>query len=257
MSILSIYCSGFNLENGLFDWQESLDRFYAFGDELCIGTTNDCKDKTIELLQNYISDKPRAKLVITDFLCNGRLSDGQIKNAALQATTLPAKVMLDLDEVPVLSQKQLWIDYYNQMVAAGAECLMIPSINLCGDIYHYKDIAHKFYLHMAGLNRGVVNYAKKENEIVDIKLSDGTEILNKDGNLPKIVTLSNDINMLKQYNVPYVFHKWGIDLNKRIGQNKFRKPIWEEMAGRQVDDVILDKKDIENIEVFEHGLLME
>lgn len=257
MSILSIYVSAFNLENGLFDWKDALDRFYEFGDELVIGTTSDSKDNTINLLNYYIKDKSRAKLIITDFSLNSPTFDGDIKNAALQATTLPAKILLDLDEFPLLCQKEIWISFYHFMISQGAECMALPSINLCGDMYHYKDIAYKFYLHRDGLHRGVVKHAKKQDGSINISISDTTEPLNSDDELPKIITVENNINYLKTGRVPFVFHKWAVDLDKRIGQNKFWSPVWANRAKKEVNDIILDKKQLEKIEVFEHNLPLE
>lgn len=258
MSILSIYVSAFNLENGLFDWKESLDKMYAFADELVIATTTDSKDNTIQLLEDYTYNRPKCILVITDISLQDPLFDGKIKNAALQSTTLPAKILLDLDEFPLLSQKKLWINYFKWMISENIDCIAIPSVNLCQDIYHYKDIGHKFYLHRAGLHRGVVKYARKEDGSIDIKLSDTTEILNENNELPRIISLWNDIESLKTGSLPMVFHKWAIgDLNNRINQNKFWLPIWESRAKQKVDDIILNKQDIEKIEVFPHGLPLE
>jgi len=135
--------------------------------------------------------------------------------------------------------------------------MMIASINLCKDKYHYKDIGFKFYLHRGGLKRGVWNQAKNTDGSIDIKKSDSTEILLENGELPKVYPLSNDINMLKEYKIPYVFHHWGDNPNKRIEQNKFWKPVWENRAKREVNDIILDKSQIAKIEVFEHNLPLE
>lgn len=258
MSFISVYTSSFNLENGLFDWRDSLDRMHNFCDELVIGTTTDSSDRTIELLDNYVKTHKKAKLVITNYLLSSPTFDGDIKNAALQSTLFPVKILLDLDEIaPNPNQRDLWINNYNFMIANGADCLAIPSINLCKSLQTYKDIGYKFYIHRAGLYRGVVDYAKKDDGSIDISKSDTTEVILSNGKLPRMICVSRDINDLQSGKIPYIFHKWAVDLDNRINQNKFWKPVWVNRAKREVDDIILNKSDIEKIEVFEHKLPLE
>jgi hypothetical protein len=58
--------------------------------------------------------------------------------------------------------------------ASWFKTLMLPSINLCGSELTYKDIGSKWYIHHnnIGLQRGIVNFAKKENGKIDITKSD-------------------------------------------------------------------------------------
>ena len=252
--MFSIFVSAFNIESGLFDWRESLDKFSLFSEELVIGTTAFSNDNTVELLKEYTTTKDNVKVIITEFSLESPTFDGDIKNAALQETTQPAKILLDLDEFIPLSQKPLWIKYFEILQKSNSDGFLIPSINLCRDMYHYKDIGYKFYLHKSGLRRGVWKYAMNRDESIDISKSDTTEPITSLGDLGKFDMLPNDINILKTGEIPYVFHKWGVDFDKRIEQNKFWKPVWQSRAKREVNDIILDRKQIEKIEVFEHNL---
>lgn len=253
----SIYCSAFLLERNLFDWKNTLDKFSEFATELVIGTTNDSNDNTINLLKDYVYSKENVKLVETDYRLDSATFDGEIKNAALQETTQPGKILLDLDEFIPLSQRNLWIKYFKLLQESNYDGILIPSVNLCGSLNTYKDIGYKFYLHKAGLKRGVWKYAQNRDGSIDISRSDTTEILTLTNDLAKCNMLPNNIETLRTGEIPYVFHKWAVDLDKRIEQNRFWKPVWSNRAKKEVNNIILDKIEIEKIEVFEHNLPLE
>lgn len=252
--MFSIYTSCYNLESGLFDWERTLTQFSDWAEEVVIGTTSYSIDNTVNILKSYCSDKSKTRLVVTDFPLNSPTFDGDIKNAALQQTTQPAKILLDLDETVPLSQKHLWVKYWNLLENSNYECLLIPSVNLCGSMETYKDIAYKFYLHKGGLKRGVWKHARKANGAIDITKSDSTEILTDSNDLAKCCSLPNDIETLRKGETPYVLHKWAVNFDTRIGQNQFWRPIWRCRAQEEVNDIILDKSALEKIPVFEHKL---
>lgn len=260
--MISLYVSAFNLESGPFsqDWEESLNKMYDFSEELVIGTTSDSQDNTINLLNEYVKNRPKSKLVITDFKLNSPDFDGNIKNAALQSTTEPIKVLLDLDEEIPLSTKEVW-EWHGKFLLSeeskNVDGLLIASINLCKSMKTFKDIGYKFYMHKAGLKRGIINQAKNQDGSIDITKSDTTEPLDINGNLGRFMALPNQIHQLKSGRFPYVFHKWAVSPEKRIEQNKYWKPVWENRAQREVNDIIMNKEKIEKMEVFEHKLPLE
>lgn len=254
--MFSIYSSLYNINNLWIDWQESINRFCSFADEVVISTSNNPDD--YKPLEAYISNYPsKLKIIRTDISFDDPLFDGKFKNAALKACTKPFCILLDGDESIPLSTKKRWINYANLIKDnSSVDGLLIPSINLCKDEYHYKDINFKFYLHKnnIGIERGVVNYAKLDDGKINIKLSDTTEPCIK-GNLANFVKLSNNIYDIKNQGLPYVFHYWAVDFNKRIKANKFWSPVWDNRAGHEIKDIILNREDLEKIEVFEHNLL--
>ncbi len=255
---IEIYGSAFSLISNSFDYKSALNNFCNFADRVTVAV-NTSNDGTFEALSQYKTDNKieHLNLVQCDYSYDSIDFDGQIKNFALQNTFYRGLVLLDLDEFIPLSQKPLWIQYAEQLYDSDFEALMIPSINLCGSFNTYKDIGHKFYLHKRGLRRGIVNYAKLPNGKIDINLSDSTELVNNSNNLPKIATFPNDLESLKTGNIPYVFHQWAVNYDQRVRQNEFWKPVWENRAGRKVDNIILSKSDLEKISVFQHGLKME
>lgn len=254
--MLSIYTSLYNVENGLYNWQVALSNFKDFADEVVVATTTDCKDNTVEILKDYCH-KNRIKIVTTDIPFSDYAFDGKLKDAALQETTQPGKILLDSDETIPKSQKPIWTELTKQLCQSEYEAIMIASIDLCKSINHYKSINYKFYLHKEGIKRGIVNYARLPNGKIDHTKSDTTDPIHEDGTLAAIIRLPNDIESLRKGNLPYVFHDWGIDLSKRIEKNKWWLPTWGNRAGKEVKDIVLNEEDFGDIKVFEHNLPLE
>lgn len=253
--MFSIYTSAYNLENGLFPyWKDALIRFRNFADQVCVSTTTDCKDNTVSMLTDFCNDND-IKLVITDVKFSDFKFDGLLKNAALQETVQPGKILLDLDEIIPLSTKPNWIKSFEELCNQNEyAAFLIPSINLCKTQYEYKDIGYKFYLHTAGFYRGVVNFAKQPDGKIDIRKSDTTELIDSYGNLVRSMAYPNDLDSIRNRNIPYVFHFWGTNINNRIKQNEFWKPHWENRAGKEVNDIVLNAKGIEDIVTKRHYL---
>jgi hypothetical protein len=253
--MFSIYTSLYNLDNEFIDWKSALDNFSAFADEIVISTL----PQDYNFLYDFVHSKPIKNNftieVCDDISLDDLAFDGKLKNAALKKCTQPFCILLDGDEEIPLYNKLLWEQYANFIENSNADGIMIPSINLCKDKYHYKDIGWKFYLHKnnIGIERGIVNYAKLDNGKINIQLSDTTEpIIN--GELGKFIKLSNNINDIKNGVIPFVFHHWGDNFEKRLKQNQFWLPVWENRAGKEVKNIILLKESLEKIEIFPHGL---
>lgn len=247
--MISIYTSLYNTKAGIFDWRPALLRFREFADELVVATTKNNDDSYKEL--QPFCDQHDIKLVITEKSLNDYDFDGYLKNAALQQCSQDFCILLDVDEIIPHSTKRLWLTYCNFLRNSNFDVFAIPSVNLCGSEEEYRDINYKFYLHKnhIGLERGIVNFAKKDNRKINVKLSDTTEIL-KDGNLPKIAYLPKELNQLQTGEIPYVLHYWGVNKEQRIKQNEYWAPVWSNRAGEEIDTKI----DFSSIKVYKHGL---
>lgn len=255
MSNFSIYCAGYNLIKNSFDIDESLRNFCSFADEVVLATTVFTEDESIELLKSKLKEYPNLRLVITDFSFDNYAFDGLIKNAALQETSKKFKICLDLDERIPLYQKDLWEECSKVLDEKGVDSFLIPSINLCGDVKHYKDIGYKWYLHKSGLKRGIVSFAKLDNGKIDIKRSDTCELLLPNDELvSNILRFPNSIEQLYSNRIPFIFHLWGVNIKQRIIQNKFWKPVWENRSGAPIDNVLENELDIASIPIYNHQL---
>ena len=251
---IEIYTSAYNLSNIGLDWTSALYYFCKFADRVTIAFNG--VDGLREVKDWQYSWAPaKLKIVETNFSYDDPYFDGKIKDAALQATTEDLLVLLDLDErIPVKMRKRWdWMGEWLLLNPNFDGCL-IASVNLCGSIYTAKDVGRKWYLHKRGLKRGVPEFAKIPGGKIDITKSDTTELLKMDNTLANCAGISNDIEELRMGKTPYVFHLWAVDAEQRIRQNRFWKPTWENRAGKEVNDIILDVDEIKRIPVFEHEL---
>ncbi len=257
--MLSIYCSAFNLENGLFDWQDTLLSFNLFADEVVVATTTACKDRTIEMLKTFAHGHS-IKLVITDIPFSDLAFDGKLKNAALQACTEEFCCLFDLDERPI--NKKNWIDLAVKLKFSSHNALLVPVIDLYHDENHFRSLGTKWYIHKntKDLQRGVANFAKLDNGKILHTRSDTCELILPDGNLASTYyiidpKLSNEsqLKIIKDFNIPYVFHYGWLDKKKRIKQQEFWRPVWNNRAGFEID-AINTMEELDNIPYWPHNL---
>jgi hypothetical protein len=262
--MLSIYSACYNVIENSFDYSFFIRNWYRFlnGEGEIVLAVNGSRDDTLKTLYDFVGllkytepSNTSIRIIETDYSYDSPFFDGQIKNTALQACANEYAILLDLDEAVVPSQLTLWKEFAQKLKVCRFDGFMIPSVNLCGDILHYKDVGYKFYLHkVEGLHRGVWKRALKSDGSIDIKMSDTTEVCREDGELARFYPLPNSIEALRIGGVPYVFHFWGVNPVQRIKQNKWWKPHWENRAGEAVDDIILSEDEIKKIPVFEHQL---
>lgn len=248
----SSYTSAFNLIKMGFDWQSSLLNYSQFMDEVVIAI-NTSSDNTFEILNKFIQDKNLTNIVLyqSSFDYEDPAFDGKIKDFALQRTSGDIKISCDIDERFPIYQKNLWEKVARYLLSDNkVAAFLIPSINLCGNIYHYKDIGYKWYMHKNGFYRGVVNFAKKIDGKIDTDKSDTCELIDSNGNLVPTLKFSNNIEDLQSGSIPYVFHYWAVDKKQREKQNEFWQPVWSNRAGKEINT----KTDFSKIEIKKHGL---
>lgn len=254
--MFSIYTSAFNLESSGLDWKEAIDNFTEFADEVCIAVQD---EKSYELVKDYTKKFKGVKSGLTS-LNNGislddPLFDGKLKNCALALCNEEFSISLDLDERILKEDRWKWEEYAHLIKHSECKAILIPSINLCGSKQTYKDINFKWYLHKTiGCHRGVVNFAKQENGTIDIEKSDTCELIDDNGNLVPFYHTYTDLEIIKNYNIPFIYHLWAVDLDQRVRQNEIWKPVWENRAGRKVNNIILSREELGQIEVYNHNL---
>ena len=262
-NMISIYTSAFNVIKGNFSYAEAIANFCSFADEVVVAV-NTSEDNTLQIFQNLALLYKNLFIVQTNFSYTDPGLDGKIKNAALQACAHDVCLQLDLDERVLLSQKKLWYNISNDLLAAQSHAIMVPVIDLFRDEKYIKSIGSKWYLHKrAGAYRGVVNFARLANGHHDTTKSDSCELTDGWGNLlPSIYLLNpqSDIQTkllsIKQYDLPYVVHYGYLDLDRRIQLNKdFWSNHWSVEAGKQID-IPLDVNFFKDIPIIEHKLAL-
>jgi len=251
--MFSIYSSAFNLVKNNFAYKEAIDNFCNIAEEVVIAI-NKSEDSTLEQVKSL--SYSNLNIIETDISYSDPLLDGKVKNAALQATTKEFKIGLDMDEYIPLNQKSIWENLAYQLRFDNVDCYMIPSLNLYKDRNHYFSITNKWYLHKSNLYRGAVNFARRSNGTVDTSRSDTCELIDTNGNLVKSKYLPNDINLLRQKNVPFVVHLGYLNFQDRLLRNKnFWKNHWQiESGGEKPNHKVHESIQEFNEPYFEHLL---
>jgi hypothetical protein len=224
--MISIYSSAFNLVKNNFNIRFHIDNFCAFADEVVIAV-NSSTDETLAVMTDLAKVYSHLKILSTDFSYTDPVLDGKIKNHALQATSMPCKLGLDMDEYIPLQQKQLWHHLAQTLGTSAHQCYMIPSVNLYKDRDHFFSITPKWYLHKTGLFRGPVNYAYKEDGYIDTSKSDTCELIDAQGNLVFSAMTPSTIGELRSGLYPFVVHTGYMSLDNRLIRNlSFWKHHW-------------------------------
>ena len=241
--MFSIYTSIYNLSLGFIDYKAAVDNFSSFADEVCISTSSKCTDNTIKLLKDYIKDNNKVKLIITDLDLNTFDFDGKIKDAALKACTQKYCILLDGDERLRLKDKDSWIKFANLLGESNTfDAFMIPVIDLYNSEHEYKSISRKWYLHKnsENIHRGIVNFAKRDNNTIYHGKSDTCELLTENGDLVKTASIEQTLTVeeIIDGDLPKVFHLGWLDKENRLKSNKFWQSIWNLRAGFEVTDKI-------------------
>lgn len=238
--MFSIYTSAFNLIKNKFDYESALENFCAFAEEVVVAV-NISEDNTFEVLSELKSKYPNLNVIRTSFPYDNVLWDGNIKNAALQATTQEFKINLDMDERVPLRHKDKWVNMAYSLRFSEFDAFLIPSLNAWGSFHTIKDsleenFKFKWYLHKGGLFRGVVNFAKLPGGKIDITKSDSCELIDSEGNLAKSGRLSTNVRSLDEWlsfidNNVFVYHLGYVNFSERELRNKFWEPRWSEKIG--------------------------
>jgi hypothetical protein len=254
--MFSIYSSAFNIIKNDFEYESFINNFCQFAEEVVIAV-NRSEDDTFNALKCLQAKNNNLKIISTDFSYDDPLLDGKIKNEALQNTSNPIKIGLDLDEYIPTNQKESWIDFGKLLISnKNAGCIMIPSLNLYKDKDHYSSIGRKWYLHKEGYQRGAVNFARKDNGTVDTSKSDTCELIDINGNLVPSLVFDNSIESLRSGSVPFVVHAGYIDLEKRVKRNlNFWSNHWKVESGGEEPKHKVHKDISEFNEYYQEHLL--
>jgi hypothetical protein len=254
----SIYASCFNINKNNFNyWKITIPKWIDFinngiDGEIVIAVNKD-EDNTIQTLKSNFENK--INIIETNFEYEDYAFDGKIKNTALDNCKNKICIGLDLDEYPSPNKKS-WNNITDQFLNLPYEAVFIPVIDLCKDIYHYKSIGVKWYMHKQGLHRGVWENAKLSNGKIDVKKSDTCELLNNENQLCLATPLCQNISIskIKEYDLPFIIHLGWLNWEDRKNQNSTWQPVWSNRAGYEIKDIIHDKSLFDKIEIFKHNL---
>lgn len=263
--MFSIYFSAFNLIKNKFPYEENLKKALKFADEVVVAV-NKSEDATISIIESYVVDYPNLKVIETSFSYDDIKFDGAIKNAALQATTQPIKIQMDLDEYIPLSQKTRWESYAKKLLnMSDIGCFLIPSIDLYGSrdkIRAHTDIGVKFRMHKSGYYRGIQKDAWVSNTRIRTDLSDTTELIDSNGNVVSAIRIAP-----KESHIPflasslqdylYTIHEGYLSFEHRVNINKeVWAKAWKDRSGRD-ENTPTNIRELEGAETTFHNLKLE
>lgn len=264
----SIYTSLFNYSPEKFDIVDAFRNWLKYGNEIVIGTFKEQEKDIVAAIEAEIVglwDQTFTFKVVAgeDTSIDDPFFDGKLKNAALQACSNEVVIQQDMDE-RLSGKKEDWQHVGESLLAMGAPIgCMIPVIDLYKDLDHYKSIGSKWYIHLKeGAYRGVVNFAWRNSEHVDISKSDSTELVDSEGNLLPMchynlfVTDSRPISGL-DIDHCHIVHLGYLDLEKRKQNNKFWQPIWSARNGSEVEVATTTEQLEKENQAIPHGLPRE
>lgn len=261
--MFSLYFSAFNLIKNKFPYEENLKKALAFGEEVVVAV-NKSDDNTLAKLLAFADS--RLKIVETDFSYDDIRFDGAIKNAALQASTQPVKIQMDLDEYIPLSQKPKWESYAKKLLSFGnVDCFLIPSIDLYGSpdkIRAHTDIGVKFRMHKAGFYRGIHKDAWVTNNKIRTDLSDTTELIDSGGNIASAIRIApreSHISFLASSLQDYIYtiHEGYLSFEHRVNINKsVWAKAWRDRSGKD-ENTPISVDQLKPVETTFHNLKLD
>lgn len=264
---LSTYTTLYNLHKFNFPWEDTLNNFLAFTDEVIVSVPTTIEgDITLGTLQFWKEQNKKERLIIVpaDIDAKKNTFDGGMKNVALQSCSGDILINMDMDEAYVPTQKKKWIKYAESLLDSSCEAFFVPSIDLWGSPNHIRrnhQIGVKWRMHKRGLYRGVVNFARLGN-LIDTSRSDTCELIRADGSLADARYICPPQYLQPECavylnNFIYTLHFGYVSFENRIRLNSlWWKEKWEDRSGRQ-ENVALDKKKLEEEPVIEHNLDIE
>ena len=225
--MISLYTTAFNLKDFNVDLDDCLANWFYYADEIVIATLKkDEEDVREKITSSKFSDSEKITLVSADLdIPEDVYWDGKLKNTSLQSCRYNVAIQVDLDE-RLSGDKEGYIQIAKEINKHDFPCsVMLPTINLYGDLDHFADVGYKWYMHTREHTfRGPVNFALKNDGNFDPEKSDTCELIDEKGNLipciGKIAFTNND---------PKVIHLGFLDIQRRANLNKnFWKDIWSE-----------------------------
>jgi hypothetical protein len=267
----TVYSAGYNICRFSFNYEKNIKNWCDFVGPRgqTVIAVNTSEDNTWEELVKLQKQCPNLELIKTDISYSNNRIDGLTKTAALEQAKNSIRILMDFDEFFIPSQKKFWdqaVELLTKDMDSRWDGFLIPSLDLYGSIKTIRkncNIGQKFRIHKDTIkSRGVIPQAELGNGYFNTKMSDCTEGLTADGQLGKFAQYV-PYEYLKPENAKYLsffpvtVHESYLDLKRKASHGKeYWKKIWEGYSNHQ-ENVATDIKELEYVEVIEHGLNLE
>ena len=274
--MFSIHTSIFGVIKAKFDWKGAFENWLAFlsGRGQLVIAINKSDDGTSEAVRRWVKEwkqKHVTSMVVIDVLdidipYTEPDFDGRGKAAALAVCKERFCILLDIDERLVPSQRRNWATLAEELGKSRWDGFLIPSIDVFRDEQHYRcdgSLRCKWYIHknLSHLTRGVVKWARREDGSIDKTKSDTCELCVKETydlaktiaiiplELPHYLTMGQ----LENGETPFVYHIGSLDLEQRIRQSAFWRPVWD-LRDQHSKEPELTLAELDKIKAFKHRL---
>ena len=275
--MFSIHTSIFNVIKAKFDWKGAFENWLSFlsGRGQLVIAINKSDDGTPEAVRQWVKEWKSRHVTNTvsidvldiDIPYTQPDFDGKGKAAALAACKERFCILLDIDERLVVSQRRVWATLAQELEKSRWEGFLIPSIDVFRDEQHYRcdsgNLRGKWYLHknLPHLTRGVVKWAWREDGSFDKTKSDSCELCVKEtyelAKTAPIIPLELPhyliMGQLENGEVPFVYHIAALDLEQRVRQSAFWRPIWD-LRDQHSKEPELTLADLDKIKAIKHRL---
>lgn len=264
-----IDCYGylFNSKKFDFDTEKTVANFCAFFDHVyCATVPSD--DDTREVLAALEVKYSNFHVIDSNIRIEGnRLFDGQLKTLAMNACQNKLRCIVDFDELVVLSNRDKWDKYCEYLLNNPyVDGILIACLDIWGDelkIRSDTQIGQKFRLHKDTVYaRGVPNFARRSDGLVDTSRSDTTDPITEFGDLCNFQSITPQMLLNPMFcdqliDFPYVLHMGSKDLERRakIGR-EFWLDRWMERSGHE-ENVITEKNKLASSPTCFHNLPLQ
>ena len=266
--MFSIYSIAFNVVKNNFAYEEAIENFCAFAEEVVVAV-NKSDDNTWDEFKRLDEKHANLKIIPAAVSLDDPRLDGKLFNLALQATTQEFKILGGLDHRFCLYQKTQWEEAAYKLRFAPVDSFMIPVLDLWGDNQSVRwdsasNVQSMWFLHKAGLCRGVVDKARLEDGSYDPSKCDSSSLIHEDGTIATsyryLVSYPSNMDeyfkILKKQNL-FVYHIGYANFDNRIKVNKdVWQKQWEEIRPKEKKEnlVAVTTEELQKHKTYKHNL---
>ena len=266
--MFSIYSIAFNVVKNNFAYEEAIENFCAFAEEVVVAV-NKSDDNTWDEFKCLDEKYTNLKIIPATVDLDDPRLDGKLFNLALQATTQEFKILGGLDHRFCLYQKPQWEQAAYQLRFSELDALLIPVLDLWGDERSVRwdnesNVQTMWFLHKDGLHRGVASQARLEDGGYDPTKCDSSSLIHQDGTVAKaqvyldgpVQNLQDYLSILSKQNL-FVYHTGYANFDNRIKVNKdVWQKQWEEIRPKEKKEnlVAVTTEELQKHKTYKHNL---
>ena len=266
--MFSIYSIAFNVVKNDFAYEEAIENFCNFAEEVVVAV-NKSDDNTWEEFKRLDEKYNNLKIIPAAVDLDDPRLDGKLFNLALQATTQEFKILGGLDHRFCLYQKPEWEQAAYKLRFTELDGFLIPVLDLWGDERSVRwddesNVQMMWFLHKGGLCRGVANQARLSDGTYDPTKCDSSSLIHENGDVAKaqpyllgsIKSLEEYLNTLSKQNL-FVYHTGYANFDTRVKVNKdIWQKQWEEIRPKEKKEnlIAVTTQELGKHKTYKHNL---